>query len=74
MKHSTRNNKNMTKLQALSKAIEYVDEQEVKDAMDEDEEKQILERLNALRDLEDDIIRFLNKKLTAVELYKRLRQ
>jgi hypothetical protein len=62
----------MTKLEALHFAIARVEEGDVKDAMDKEEEKEALKRLKALQDLEDDIMSFLKKKITAVELYKRL--
>ncbi len=62
----------MTKLQALAIAIEIV-EDEVKNAMVDEEVKQVQERLKVLQELEDDIIRFLNKEITSFDLDNRLR-
>ncbi len=62
----------MTKLQALAIAIEIV-EDEVKNAMADEEVKQVQERLKVLQELEDDIIRFLNKEITSFDLDNRLR-
>jgi predicted Rossmann fold nucleotide-binding protein DprA/Smf involved in DNA uptake len=61
----------VTKLEALSFAIEDANSL-LKNVLGNDEEKYAQEMVKALNELEDDIIQFLDTKITASELYKRL--
>jgi hypothetical protein len=61
----------MTKLQALSEAIEEANSI-LKTVLDDDEVKLTLEWITVLEELKVDITQFLDKEITEVELYKRL--